>query len=109
MPSCSLTDGRALNLARAELAARRGLRTWPRGASWPAEVHPSHVHGDDAEAESAAADKDDDDEAARAASRKLAETQESALAQQTTRQSSTEGRSIPERESAVSFWPLGVG
>lgn len=79
-----------------ELAARRGLRTWPRGASWPAEVYPSHLHAADTDEVAEAAESDEE---ARAASRKLAETQESALAEQTHRQSSTDERSIPDRES----------
>lgn len=88
-----------LTFLSVELAARRGLRTWPKGASWPAEVHPSHVHADDAHEETT--EEDDSDEEARAASRKLAETQESALAEQTHRRSSTEERSIPDRELSL--------
>lgn len=87
-------DSQDLWFTRAEeLAARRGLRTWPRGASWPAEVHPSHLHVNDTDVAEAAEDAE-----ARAASRKLAESQESALAEQTHRKNTADERGIPERD-----------
>lgn len=66
-------------------------------------MQPAHVHTEGADG--AGDDADSVDEEARAASRKLAETQESALAQQTHRRTSTEERSIHERES---FNPIGT-
>ncbi|GJE96563.1 FabD/lysophospholipase-like protein [Phanerochaete sordida] len=98
-------DSQDLWFTRAEeLAARRGLRTWPRGASWPAEVLPSQLHAQD---NGEGVDPADGDEEARAASRKLAESQESALAEQTHRQSSTDERGIPDHdESAPREYPL---
>lgn len=59
-------------------------------------MHPTHLHPQDASAEGELAD--DSDEEARAASRKLAETQESALAEQTQRQGSTDERVTPDGE-----------
>lgn len=81
-----------------ELAARRGLRTWPRGASWPAEVHPSHLHANGTNVD---AEPKEEDIEARAASKKLASIQESALAEQTYRQTSADERCTPDREC----WP----
>ncbi|KAF7795977.1 hypothetical protein EIP86_007146 [Pleurotus ostreatoroseus] len=79
------------------MAIRRGLRTWPKGARWPTEVRLSEN-----------TDKGEDayqttkhDKAAQEASRKLAETQESELAGQTSRQDTTDSREIPQ-ESGTS-------
>ncbi|OSC98862.1 FabD/lysophospholipase-like protein [Trametes coccinea BRFM310] len=85
-------DSQDLWFSRAEeLAAKRGLQTWPRGATWPTRVRP----GDEGAAETAqvppfeASTPD-------SANLKLAQTQESALAKQTDRQGSTEKREMPE-------------
>ena len=75
----------------AELAAKRGLRTWPRGATWPSRVHP----GDEGAAASSgipAYEASTPD----TANLKLAQTQESALAKQTDKQGSTEQREVPQ-------------
>ncbi|KIP11177.1 hypothetical protein PHLGIDRAFT_114837 [Phlebiopsis gigantea 11061_1 CR5-6] len=92
-PVCHLLAvewARALRLSPApELAVKRGLRTWPRGASWPAEVHPAHAHRPGADGTG--------DTEARAAIRKFAESQESALAEQTHRQDSTGEHGLPQR------------
>ncbi|KAI9069393.1 FabD/lysophospholipase-like protein [Trametes sanguinea] len=85
-------DSQDLWFSRAEeLAAKRGLQTWPRGATWPTRVRP----GDEGAAETAqvppfeASTPD-------SANLKLAQTQESALAKQTDKQGSTEKREMPE-------------
>ncbi|KAH9896493.1 FabD/lysophospholipase-like protein [Cubamyces lactineus] len=85
-------DSQDLWFTRAEeLAAKRGLRTWPRGATWPARVRP----GDEGAAQTSrvppfeASTPD-------TANMKLAQTQESALAKQTDRQGSTERRGMPK-------------
>ncbi|CDO78125.1 hypothetical protein BN946_scf184725.g4 [Trametes cinnabarina] len=94
-------DSQDLWFSRAEeLAARRGLQTWPRGATWPTRVRP----GDEGAAETAqvppfeAWTPD-------SANLKLAQTQESALAKQTDRQGSTEKREMPEGERQPSSDP----
>ncbi|KAJ8469509.1 hypothetical protein ONZ51_g8947 [Trametes cubensis] len=85
-------DSQDLWFTRAEeLAAKRGLRTWPRGATWPARVRP----GDEGAAQTSrvppfeASTPD-------TANMKLAQTQESALAKQTDKQGSTERREMPQ-------------
>ncbi|KAI0354075.1 FabD/lysophospholipase-like protein [Trametes cingulata] len=87
-------DSQDLWFSRAEeLAAKRGLQTWPRGATWPARVRP----GDEGAAETSrvppfeASSPD-------VANLKLAQTQESALAKQTDKQGSTERRDMPKEE-----------
>ncbi|KAI0346554.1 FabD/lysophospholipase-like protein [Trametopsis cervina] len=92
-----------------ELAVKRGLRTWPKGAGWPVKVvaPPPEKEADDEPdrtvasqrlaAEEADANANADAEAARA-SRKLAETQQSALAVQADRKSDTDARGIPDHE-----------
>lgn len=69
--------------ADTELALKRGLRTWPRGAAWPTKVAST--------TESPAADHKQElapqaDPEAESASRKLAQKQEAALAEQTDRE-----------------------
>lgn len=76
----------------AELAAKRGLRAWPKGAGWPMPVQ--SVEGSERVTPSTDSDAD-------AANLKLAKTQESALAEQTDKQESTEDRDIPK--SVLSF------
>lgn len=84
-----------------ELASKRGLKTWPRGASWPAAVQT-------AQAADATAPPDlSSDAAADAANVKLAQTQESALAAQTDKQESTESREMPS--GGMSYVSLLVG
>ena len=67
-----------------KLEARSGScpKTSPCGASWPAQVQPTHLHAADE------AEKKLEDEAAGKASRKLAESQETALADPTKKESS---------------------
>lgn len=77
-----------------ELAAKRGLRTWPRGAGWPAKVASA--------ADTPARDRGKQnapqaDPEAATASRKLAATQETALAEQAGRQ----GHSVRENGPAA--------
>ncbi|KAI0682847.1 FabD/lysophospholipase-like protein [Cytidiella melzeri] len=87
------SDSQDLWFTRAEeLAAKRGLRTWPKGAGWPVKLLAS------SEGEGTKGKIDlsgDDDVQARQASRKIAETQEIALAEQTDRQTDTETRELP--------------
>ncbi|EMD34109.1 hypothetical protein CERSUDRAFT_86863 [Gelatoporia subvermispora B] len=84
-------DSQDLWFTRAEdMAARRGLRTWPRGAGWPAQVQsadPTPGSGERAGNPSSAEE---------ASNVKLARTQESALAKQTDKQEMTERRNLPE-------------
>ncbi|KAI0764706.1 FabD/lysophospholipase-like protein [Fomes fomentarius] len=85
-------DSQDLWFTRAEeLAAKRGLRTWPRGATWPSRVHPA---GEGAVASSEGPSYEAS--TPRSANRKLAETQESALAKQANKQESTEQREVPQ-------------
>ena len=76
-------------------------------------MHPSHVHAaGNAQEESVGGGSDGvvDDNEVRAASRKLAESQETALAQQTRRQSSTEECSMEESgELCLIRHNMGVG
>ncbi|THH27869.1 hypothetical protein EUX98_g6326 [Antrodiella citrinella] len=72
-----------------ELAAKRGLKTWPRGAAWPAAVQTSLASNGDTPPVFSP------DSAADAANTKLAQSQETALAEQTEKQESTEGREMP--------------
>ena len=71
------------------LAVKRGLRTWPKGAGWPTQVQGAQQPGTDTPPITSDAD---------AANLKLAETQETALAEQTAKQESTEDRDIPKGE-----------
>ncbi|KAI0746311.1 FabD/lysophospholipase-like protein [Daedaleopsis nitida] len=91
-------DSHDLWFTRAEeLAAKRGLRTWPRGATWPARVRPSEDE-DDEEGTSASGVPQYEASTPDAANRKLAETQQSELARQTDRQGSTEQRDMPRAQ-----------
>ena len=74
------------------MAIRRGLRTWPKGARWPTEVRLS----ENTDKGENAYQTTKHDKAAQEASRKLAETQESELAGQTSRQDTTDSREIPQ-------------
>lgn len=76
-----------------ELAARRGLKTWPRGAGWPAAVQT-----DEAGSSGRTPPALSSDTAADAANLRLAESQEQALAQQTGKMESTESRGMPSGE-----------
>lgn len=87
-------DSQDLWFTRAEeLAAKRGLRAWPKGAGWPMPVQ--SVEGSERVTPSTDSDAD-------AANLKLAKTQESALAEQTDKQESTEDRDIPKTPSSDS-------
>ncbi|KAI8973120.1 FabD/lysophospholipase-like protein [Trametes punicea] len=94
-------DSQDLWFSRAEeLAAKRGLRTWPRGATWPARVRP----GDEGAA-NASGIPPFEASTPDAANLKLAQTQESALAKQTDKQGSMEQRQMPEAERPSSSPP----
>ncbi|OCH95436.1 FabD/lysophospholipase-like protein [Obba rivulosa] len=89
-------DSQDLWFTRAEeLAARRGLRTWPRGAGWPTKVQPV----EETLTPSKRAITSPPSSSAEAANVKLARTQESTLTKQTGRRESTEQRSVPEGPS----------
>ena len=78
-----------LLFAPLELAAKRGLKTWPRGAGWPAAVQTdagSFVDTPPADSSNSAAD---------AANFRLSQDQESALAEQADRHMSTATREVP--------------
>ena len=77
----------------AELAIRRGLNTWPKGAKWPTEVHLSDESQQRITRE--ASTSGSDDSAAQTATRKLAESRESELTAQTKKQDATEAREMP--------------
>ncbi|KIJ39940.1 hypothetical protein M422DRAFT_75814 [Sphaerobolus stellatus SS14] len=80
-------DSQDLWFKRAEeLAIKRGLSTWPRGARWPIEVFQSN----DIPREETSIEKD----AAETANRDLAEKQESELTLQTERQADSERREL---------------
>ncbi|KAH8099985.1 FabD/lysophospholipase-like protein [Cristinia sonorae] len=103
-------DSQDLWFTRAEeLAAKRGLKTWPKGAGWPSAVQSEVVEdigagkadrGSSPSVPPASADATDFD--ANAANLKLAHSQESALAAQTDKQESTEGRDMPRAASGTS-------
>ncbi|OJT06010.1 Cytosolic phospholipase A2 zeta [Trametes pubescens] len=87
-------DSQDLWFTRAEeLAIKRGLHTWPRGATWPTRVHP----GDEGAAETSRV-PDYEATSPDSANAKLAQTQESALAKQTDKQDSTDKRGMPNDE-----------
>lgn len=72
-----------------ELAVRRGLKTWPRGAGWPVAVQTDHAsNGRTPPAFSK-------DSAADAANLRLAASQEAALQEQTGKMEDTESREMP--------------
>ena len=73
-----------------ELAAKRGLRTWPKGATWPTRV----FSGDSGETGSPEA-PDYEASTPESANLKLAQTQEAALAKQADKEDSTEARRLP--------------
>ncbi|KAI0644024.1 FabD/lysophospholipase-like protein [Trametes meyenii] len=97
-------DSQDLWFTRAEeLAAKRGLSTWPRGATWPARIHP----GDKGAAVSSGvppyeASTPDN------ANMKLAQTQESALAKQTGKAEATEQRGMAEETKPPPHGPLST-
>ena len=66
-----------------ELAVKKGLRTWPKGAGWPARVA---SRADTSIRQRQVEDAPQVDPEAGKASRKLAESQEAAVAQQADRQ-----------------------
>lgn len=68
-----------------EYAARRGLSTWPQGARWPTEVNNKPKREEEREEENP--------------NRKLAESQEAEVAEQTGRVKESDERVIPEQES----------
>ncbi|KAI0699790.1 FabD/lysophospholipase-like protein [Cerioporus squamosus] len=91
-------DSQDLWFTRAEeLAAKRGLKTWPRGATWPTRVHP----GDEGAAETSGVPQYEAS-TPDTANLKLAQTQESALAKQTDKTGTTERRDIPQDETDTS-------
>ncbi|KAI0091361.1 FabD/lysophospholipase-like protein [Irpex rosettiformis] len=95
-------DSQDLWFTRAEeLAVKRGLRTWPKGAGWPVKVMKPTARALSSEIsrwqEDDSQSPDDDLEAGRA-SRKLAETQETALVEQADRRTDAESHGIPQAE-----------
>ncbi|KAJ8456031.1 hypothetical protein ONZ51_g12279 [Trametes cubensis] len=84
-------DASADSQVGAKLAAKRGLHTWPKGATWPARVRP----GDEGAAQTSRVPPFEAS-TADTANMKLAQTQESALAKQTDKQGSTERREMPQ-------------
>lgn len=80
------------------MAVKRGLRTWPKGAGWPVEIlsTPDAPRGQPSNDVAGKISSGNDVEAEKA-SRKLAQSQETAVAEQTDRQGSTEARNIPDR------------
>ncbi|KAJ3554539.1 hypothetical protein NM688_g3054 [Phlebia brevispora] len=101
-------DSQDLWFTRAEeLAIRRGLRTWPKGARWPTEVR---LNGNADEETNESERQRSEDPGAHTATRKLARTQETELAGQTTRQDTLDSREMPQRsedsDSASRFQSL---
>ncbi|KAI0777421.1 FabD/lysophospholipase-like protein [Trametes elegans] len=91
-------DSQDLWFSRAEeLAAKHGLNTWPKGATFPARVHPGDERaGETSRVPPFEASSPD------TANMKLAQTQESALAKQTDKQGSTEQRDMPDNAKTLS-------
>ncbi|TCD70189.1 hypothetical protein EIP91_004368 [Steccherinum ochraceum] len=94
-----------------ELAVRRGLKTWPRGAGWPVAVQTDHAsNGRTPPAFSK-------DSAADAANLRLAASQEAALQEQTGKMENTESREMPSgaaseasrRPTALSACEVWIG
>lgn len=79
-----------------ELAMRRGLKTWPKGAGWPAAVQTTDVSATESPSATFSTSATD------AANLRLAQRQESALAEQADKQESTESREMPSGELASS-------
>ncbi|KAI0666447.1 FabD/lysophospholipase-like protein [Trametes maxima] len=97
-------DSQDLWFTRAEeLAAKRGLSTWPRGATWPARVRP----GDKGAAETSRVPQYEAS-TPDTANLKLAQTQESALAKQTDKAGATEQRGMPEETKPPSRGQLNT-
>ena len=85
----------------AELAIKRGLRTWPKGTGWPTEVKVKDGTGAADRTSPGGRDsgpKYTADGPAEAAVRKLADAQEAEIAGQTSRTEATEARDIPHCE-----------
>ncbi|KAI0078788.1 FabD/lysophospholipase-like protein [Panus rudis PR-1116 ss-1] len=100
-------DSQDLWFTRAEeLAAKRGLRTWPKGAGWPTAIQASAEDPAEATRNSSAPSVEDEADSANV---KLAQTQESALADQAGKQEVTEDKGIPKpgpTEAAPRSQPL---
>ncbi|KIM27647.1 hypothetical protein M408DRAFT_329861 [Serendipita vermifera MAFF 305830] len=93
-------DSQDLWFTRAEeYANKMGISTWPKGARWPAElneeVSPEAAQSDEAST-SPKVPKDDDGSGDSEKNRRLAESQESQVREQTERQKDREERTIPE-------------
>ncbi|KAF8580443.1 FabD/lysophospholipase-like protein [Ramaria rubella] len=95
--------GRLHLIVPSELAAKRGLRTWPRGARWPARVSvPTHRVSQSTNSLAMPFSHP----AAETANLKLAETQEDALAQQANKQSETDVKDMPDPSQTSGSMPL---
>ncbi|PVF94664.1 FabD/lysophospholipase-like protein [Serendipita vermifera] len=85
-------DSQDLWFTRAEeYAMRLGVSTWPKGARWPAVLNEEGAPLEGERKDTASADDDKDP------NRRLAESQESQVREQTERQREQEKRNIPER------------
>ncbi|TDL24273.1 FabD/lysophospholipase-like protein [Rickenella mellea] len=92
-------DSQDLWFTRAEeYALKRGLSKWPRGARWPALAESLNATQSTGLASTSRAVASSDPDAD-AANRALAETQEKELAEQTTKQSESQGKGMPGEES----------
>jgi cytosolic phospholipase A2 len=72
-----------------EYAMRLGISTWPKGARWPALLN---TEGEEKNESTSPKGEDDKDP-----NRRLAESQETQVREQTERQREQERRNIPER------------
>ncbi|KZT61963.1 FabD/lysophospholipase-like protein [Calocera cornea HHB12733] len=95
-------DSQDLHFQRTEeYAVRHGLKTWPKGASWPTAVMDPNQDGTEMAAKDSAtpAPEDVNTSPEAAAGRRLAERQESELAGQAAQQEEAGSRDIPSRPS----------
>ncbi|TBU41999.1 FabD/lysophospholipase-like protein [Dichomitus squalens] len=97
-------DSQDLWFSRAEeLAAKRGLRTWPKGATWPTRVFSGDTGGQKSEQA-----PEYEASTPESANLKLAQTQEAALAKQTDKEDSTEARALPTDSSEPDARPQSL-
>lgn len=88
-------DSQDLWFTRAEeYANRRGLSTWPKGAHWPIELNSPESPKDGNGKSNGSRGRDEE---STNANRRLAESQESQVREQTERQKQQDQREIPER------------
>ncbi|KAG8749919.1 hypothetical protein FRC14_000955 [Serendipita sp. 396] len=87
-------DSQDLWFTRAEeYATRRGISTWPKGARWPVELNAQQSSTPSPPASTGGNGGQDDADP----NRRLAESQESQVKEQTERQKESESRPIPDR------------